>query len=101
MRDALRRILKEDWIVVFGSGIALGYMLLTLGEAVGAVVVTGLESQSVEQLFASDASPLSFAVGDHVIELGGIVRSLGQLGVVLLVVAFAVSRLQRAPDAEP
>ena len=35
MRAALRRIVDEDWVIVLGSGIALGYVLLNFAEAVG------------------------------------------------------------------
>jgi hypothetical protein len=101
VRGALRRILDEDWIVVLGSGIALGYTLLRLAEAVATTIIMALESQSEDQLFASDRGLFALRVGDHVIDFGSLVGWVIASAIVLGVVAFAVSRLQRPADAPP
>lgn len=93
VRAALRRVLEEDWIVVLAGGIALGYTVLRLAEAIGSSVITALESQSSEQLFASNQGPLTLTVDDRAIVLGPIVQSAIALLVVLALLAVVVGRL--------
>jgi D-arabinose 1-dehydrogenase-like Zn-dependent alcohol dehydrogenase len=100
MRAALRRVLDEDWIVILGSGIALGYTVLNVAEALGFTVVTALESQPDESSLVSD-SLLTFSVGDHPIVLGQLVQSLIAFAVVVGIVAFVVSRLKAPENAAP
>jgi hypothetical protein len=98
MRTALRRILDEDWIVILGSGIALGYTLLNVAEAFGYAVITALATHDGDAALVTDTGPLSFAVSGHAFVLGQLVQTLIAFAVVLGVVAFAVSRLQRASE---
>jgi D-arabinose 1-dehydrogenase-like Zn-dependent alcohol dehydrogenase len=98
MRAALGRILDEDWIVVLGSGIALGYTLLNFAEAVGATVVTAFEREQEGELFGDPGRLLAFRLGNHVVAMEPVVRTLLAFVIVLAVVAFAVSRLERPAD---
>jgi NADPH:quinone reductase-like Zn-dependent oxidoreductase len=95
MRKALRRVLDEEWILVLAAGIALGYTLLNLAEAIGSSITTAVESQPPDQLFASGQAPLAFTVSDHVIDLGPIARTAIAFVIVLGAVTFILSRFPR------
>lgn len=93
MRNALRRILDEDWIVVLASGIALGYVTLDFARAVGGMVTMYIVR--AREGGGDDTGFFGRTSGALEGQLYQLVGSAVSFAMVLGIVAFVVSLLPR------
>jgi hypothetical protein len=66
---------------------------------VATTIIRALESQSEDELFASDSGLFAIRMNNHVIDFSDLVGWVIASAIVLGIVALAVSRMQRPADA--
>ena len=102
MRDALRRLLDETWILILGCGLVLGYTVIDVVQAIGSAIANAFEtSNDGSGVFAREDSVYTFHLGSHVIDLTRVVPSLLSFLLALAAVAVVVTLVQRHEDESP
>jgi hypothetical protein len=101
MRDALRRLLDETWILILGCGLVLGYTSIDLVQAIGGAIAGAFETSNDGGVFAGEDSVYAFHLGSHEINLARVVPSLITFLLALAAVAVVVTLVQRHEDESP
>ena len=95
-------MLDETWIIILGSGLALGFALVDVAQALGHFVSYGLERQPSDTSFDTGGSGLlAVRWGRHELDFGPVLDSLVQAGVTLAVIALVVTIVQRYEESLP
>ena len=101
MREALRRLLDETWILILAGGLVLGYTVIDLVQSIGQTIAGAFETNSERGVFGGEDSVYSFHLGSHVIDLSRVVSSLITFLLALAAVAIVVALVQRHEDESP
>jgi large-conductance mechanosensitive channel len=100
MRGAFNRLVEETWILTLAAGIALGYCLLHVGQAVAQFVTIALDRQPSDLGFSTQGlGGLTVMWGRHELDFGVLVGALVETLVIAGVVVAVVSVVQRYEDS--
>jgi hypothetical protein len=98
MRQEIRALLGEKWLLTIGAAIVLGYLTVSLLESFGQMVVGLIEAEPDESFVGG--APNSFSVGNRVVHYGSVLSSALALASAILGLVFLTRWLNRSHPGE-